>query len=103
VRELDNTIARVVALSGGGEIDVELLQRTRLGSADASPEKQLSKNKLSLRHQVAAYERRVIARTLAAAAGNRTRAARVLGLSRTALFERLKKYELATGLDDAEA
>jgi len=27
----------------------------------------------------------------------------VLGLSRTALFDRLKKYELATGLDDAAA
>jgi two-component system response regulator AtoC len=103
VRELENTIARVVALSGGGEIDVELLQRTRPRPANGSVEKQAAKNKLSLRDQVAAYERRVIARTLAAAAGNRTRAARLLGLSRTALFERLKKYELATGLDDAEA
>jgi transcriptional regulator with GAF, ATPase, and Fis domain len=103
VRELENTIARVVALSGGGEIDVELLQRTRPGPANASPEKPASKNKVSLRDQVAAYERRVIARALAAAAGNRTRAARLLGLSRTALFDRLKKYELATGLDDAEA
>ncbi len=103
VRELENTIARVVALSGGGEIDVELLQRTRPGPANASPEQPASRNKLSLRDQVAAYERRVIARTLAAAAGNRTRAARLLGLSRTALFDRLKKYELATGLDDAVA
>jgi transcriptional regulator with GAF, ATPase, and Fis domain len=103
VRELENTIARVVALSGGGEIDVELLQRTRPGPADASPDKPASSGRLSLRDQVAAYERRVIARTLAAAAGNRTRAARLLGLSRTALFDRLKKYELATGLADAEA
>jgi two-component system, NtrC family, response regulator AtoC len=103
VRELENTIARVVALSGGGEIDVELLQRTRPGPANASPETPASKNKVSLRDQVAAYERRVISRALAAAAGNRTRAARLLGLSRTALFDRLKKYELATGLDDAEA
>ena len=103
VRELENTIARVVALSGGGEIDVELLQRTRPGPADASPEKPASSDRLSLRDQVAAYERRVIARTLAAAAGNRTRAARLLGLSRTALFDRLKKYALATGLDGAQA
>jgi len=103
VRELENTIARVIALSGGGEIDVELLQRTRPGPASASPEKPASRNEPSLRDQVAAYERRVIARTLAAAAGNRTRAARLLGLSRTALFDRLKKYALATGLSDAEA
>jgi len=103
VRELENTIARVIALSGGGEIDVELLQRTRPGPPNASPEKPASRNEPSLRDQVAAYERRVIARTLAAAAGNRTRAARLLGLSRTALFDRLKKYALATGLSDAEA
>jgi transcriptional regulator with GAF, ATPase, and Fis domain len=103
VRELENTIARVVALSGGGEIDVELLRRTLPGTVDASPEKQGSRNKLSLRDQLAAYERRIIARTLAATAGNRSRAAKLLGLSRTALFDRLKKYDLATGLDEAAA
>src|SRR6266481_4205500 len=87
----------------GGEIDVGLLDRTRPGYVDASPEKPGSRNKLSLRDQLAAYERRIIARTLATAAGNRSRTARLLGLSRTALFDRLKKYELATGLDDAAA
>ena len=103
VRELENAIARAVALSGGGEIDVELLQRTRPGTVDASPEKPGSRNKVSLRDQLAAYERRIIGRTLAATAGNRSRAAKLLGLSRTALFDRLKKYDLATGLDEAEA
>jgi transcriptional regulator with GAF, ATPase, and Fis domain len=103
VRELENTIARVVALSGGGEIDVELLQRTRPGTVNASPETPGSRNKLSLRDQLAAYERRIITRTLVATAGNRSRAAKLLGLSRTALFDRLKKYDLATGLDEAEA
>src|SRR3954468_6518728 len=90
VRELENTIARMIAVCGSGEIDLELLKRTRLGSANAAEEKQTSRNKLSLRDQVAAYERRVIARTLAAAAGNRTWAARLLGISRTTLFDRLK-------------
>ena len=103
VRELENTIARVLAMSGGGEIDVELLERTRPRSVDASPEQPEPRKKPSLRDQLAAYERRVIARALAAASGNRSRTARLLGLSRTALFDRLKKYELATGLDDAEA
>jgi len=100
VRELENTIARLVAVSGGGEIDLGLLDRTCPGLADASPEKPAIK--LSLRDQLAAYERRIIERTLAAAAGNRSRAARLLGLSRSALFDRLKKYQLATGLDDAK-
>ena len=103
VRELENTIARIVAVSGGGEIDVDVLERTRLGSVNASAQKPESRSKPSLRDQLAAYERRIIARTLAAAAGNRSRAAKLLGMSRSALFDRLKKHELATGLDDAEA
>jgi two-component system response regulator AtoC len=103
VRELENTIARMVAVCGSGELDLELLERTRLGSVKTSPDKPASRIAPSLRDQLAAYERRIIARTLAAAAGNRSRAAKLLGLSRTALFDRLKKYELATGLDDAAA
>ena len=103
VRELENTIARMIAVCGSGEIDLELLKRTRLGSVNTSPDKPASRIAPSLRDQLAAYEQRIIARTLAAAAGNRSRAAKLLGLSRTALFDRLKKYELATGLDDAAA
>jgi len=103
VRELENAIARIVAVSGGGEIDLDVLERTRLGSVNASAQKPESTSKPSLRDQLAAYEQRIIARTLAAAAGNRSRAAKLLGMSRSALFDRLKKYELATGLNDAEA
>jgi DNA-binding NtrC family response regulator len=50
---------------------------------------------VSLRDQLAAYERRIIARALTAAMGNQSRSARVLGLSRISLFERLRKYKLA--------
>src|SRR3954470_14017317 len=103
VRELENTIARMIAVCGSGEIDLELLKRTRLGSVNTSPDKPASRIALPLRDQLAAYERRIIARTLTAAAGNRSRAAKLLGLSRTALFDRLKKYDLAPGLDDAAA
>jgi transcriptional regulator with GAF, ATPase, and Fis domain len=103
VRELENTIARMVAVCGSGEIDLELLRRTRLGTVQASADKPASRTVPSLRDQLAAYERRIIARTLAAAAGNRSRTAKLLGLSRTALCDRLKKYELSAGLDDAEA
>ena len=93
----------MLAVCGSGELDLELLERTRLGSVKTSPDKPASRTMPSLRDQLAAYERRISARTLAAAAGNRSRTAKLLGLSRTALFDRLKKYELATGLDDAEA
>src|SRR2546428_11112853 len=84
-------------------MDLELRKRPGLGSVNTSPDKPASRIAPSLRDQLAAYERRIIPRTLAAAAGNRSRAAKLLGLSRTALFDRLKKYELATGLADAAA
>jgi DNA-binding NtrC family response regulator len=103
VRELENTIARIVAVSTGGEIDVDVLERSRPGPVNAPAQALESKNTRSLQDQLAAYERRIIARTLTAAAGNRSQAARLLGISRTTLFDRLKKYELATGLDDAGA
>ena len=52
---------------------------------------------LSLREQVDALERSIIARTLAATSGNQSEAARRLGLSRSAFIDRLKKYGFAGG------
>jgi len=52
---------------------------------------------LSLREQVDALERSIIARTLAATSGNQSEAARRLGLSRSSFIDRLKKYGFAGG------
>lgn len=99
MRELENKIARIVAVSGGEEIGLESLERTRIGSAETSPDMQASTNaSLSLREQVACYERRMIVRALQAVDGKQSRAARLLGLSRSTLIGRLKKYELADRL-----
>jgi transcriptional regulator with GAF, ATPase, and Fis domain len=103
VRELENTIARMVAVCGNGEIDLESLKRARLGSVQASPDKPASRIAPSLRVQIAAYERRIIAHTLTTTTDNRSRTTKLLELNHTALYNRLKKYELATGLDDAAA
>src|SRR4051812_10586833 len=102
VRELENTIARIIAVSGGGEIDVDLLERTRPGPISYPAQEPDSPKRRSLGDQLAAYERRIIERTLTAAAGNRSRAAKLLGISRTTLFDRLKAYQLVTGLDEVE-
>jgi DNA-binding NtrC family response regulator len=55
-------------------------------------EKSRSGESRPLRDRLARIERRIIAKALEAVAGNRTEAARRLGLSRAALFDRLKKY-----------
>ncbi len=95
VRELENAIARMVLVSGSREINIDALEGSRL-SAQGAADKPQARERLSLRDQLAAYERRIIARAMTAAMGNQSRAARLLGLSRTSLFERLRKYKLAT-------
>jgi len=98
VRELENTIARMVVVSGSREISLDALEGTRLSVAQGAAEATRPREPLSLRDQLAAYECRIIARAMTAAMGNQSRAARLLGLSRTSLFERLRKYKLATAV-----
>jgi DNA-binding NtrC family response regulator len=92
----------MVVVSGSREIDLDALGGSRLPVAQSAAEGKQSKGPVSLRDQVAAYERRIIARALAAAMGNRSRAARLLGLSRTSLFDRLRKYDLSIAVPDPE-
>jgi two-component system response regulator AtoC len=100
VRELENAVARMVALSGGGEIGLEALaagaagEAARPPSADGAPAAAADEGR-SLREQLDALERDVIARTMTAVAGNQSEAARRLGISRNTLTERLRRYAIA--------
>ena len=98
VRELENTIARMVVVSSSREISVDALEGSRVSVAQGTAEAPRRREPLSLRDQLAWFERRIIARAMTAAMGNQSRAARLLGLSRTSLFERLRKYKLATAV-----
>ena len=105
VRELENAIVRLMALSsGGGEIDLDDLAgdapRTAAAPVAAvSAPVEAPAGRSSLRDQVDAMERSILAQTLAATAGNRSQAARRLGLSRTSVLYLLKKH----GLDGSAA
>jgi len=102
IRQLENAIARMVALGGGGEIPLEAFTgaSSRVAEPGAEP---VPDGTLSLREQVEALERSVIARTLASVAGNQSEAARRLGLSRGSLIDRLKKYGFAGSATDSTA
>jgi len=98
VRQLENVVARMVALSGGGEIGAESFLDTASPvrppePPDASPEASSTAGR-TLREQVEALERQVITRTMTAARGNQSEAARRLGISRNTLTERLRRYEI---------
>ena len=100
VRQLENTIASTVAMSSGGELGVHSLKRaSALASSDAATVEPTECH--SLKDQIEALERSVIARTMAAVGNNQSQAARQLGLSRTCLIERLKKHGLIANAREA--
>jgi two-component system response regulator AtoC len=93
VRELENAIARMVALSGGGEIPASAFDAPAPAAVEPGAEP-AQPGALTLREHLDAVERSLIANTLAELGGNQSAAARKLGLSRSALIDRLKKYGL---------
>jgi two-component system response regulator AtoC len=103
VRQLENTIARLAALAHDSTLTAAdfLEQRGHeapasapLAVAAASEEELPAEGGPSLREQVEAFERGVIARALAATGGNQSEAARRLGTSRVTLIDKIKKYGL---------
>jgi DNA-binding NtrC family response regulator len=84
VRELENALESLVALSSEGALDLSLLPGPALPAA--AP--------LGLKQRVEAYERGLVAEALRTAKGSRTEAARLLGISRVTLHDKLNKYRL---------
>ncbi len=102
VRQLENAVARMVALSATGELGPEALDERAAAVAgevgdegEAEAEAIPAAEGMTLREQLDALERNVIAKTLSATGGNQSEAARRLGVSRTAFIDRLRKYGLS--------
>jgi len=89
VRELRNVIERAVILASGSELTVTELPERLAVLAPMVP-----RESSPMRDRLDDVERRALAEALRAAKGNRTHAARSLGISRRALLYKLKKYKL---------
>jgi transcriptional regulator with PAS, ATPase and Fis domain len=88
VRELRNALERAAILCEGG-----LITADHLALHDDEP--QASEHDTSQSTDLSVVERDMISRVLRECNGNKSKAARRLGLTRTQLYHRLDKYELA--------
>ncbi len=93
VRELRNVIERAVSLAEGNAIDMEQLPEEirfpRTGHLKMSgfPDDTLAK-------EMAAVEKKILERVLARTQNKMVKAAEVLGISRSTLYEKCRRYEI---------
>jgi DNA-binding NtrC family response regulator len=93
VRELGNVIERAAVVAHSGTIREEHLPMDLLEGPRRPARPQL--RPLPLREEMALAERRVIEKALRFTGGNRTQAARLLGIHRTGLHQKLRAYGLS--------
>jgi DNA-binding NtrC family response regulator len=94
VRELFHVLRRAAAMCGGEIIDTpDLPPAVRAHEASAAPEN-VPIERMPLKEAIALLERRMIADALARSGGNRSEAARQLGIGRAQLYLKMEEYGL---------
>jgi two-component system response regulator AtoC len=96
VRELQNFVERLVVLSDGTDVSeqhVRLEQERSLGLTGGS-DHGVESSVISLDAALRRAERQALEKALRKAAGNRALAARILGVSRRALFYKLREHDI---------
>ena len=111
VRELENAVERAVLLSTGSEVPLEALppelvesvrnsrplaglDPSRGSAARVDAERVAANEIVPLKDALAAPEERLLRQALAHNLGNRKRTAAMLGINRTTLFNKMRKYGL---------
>jgi DNA-binding NtrC family response regulator len=97
VRELENLVDRLVVLKGQGIIDPEDLpekMQTTWTPAQPAAAMEIPDEGFCLDIAIRELERELIARALQKADGVKNKAAQLLGIKRTTLIEKLKRYSL---------
>jgi transcriptional regulator with PAS, ATPase and Fis domain len=86
VRELENAIEQAVLFARSTEIRADDLPLPKSGPAKRST--------WNLNEALREYERHLLVEALSRTGGNKKRAAKLLGISRSALYEKLRKYAI---------
>jgi DNA-binding NtrC family response regulator len=95
VREMENVLARAVILTKDQRVTVESLPAKLREPADAGPPAELIPQLPAAGATLKDLERELIAKTLEQCDGNKSRAARRLGISRKAIYEKMQRYGIA--------
>ena len=107
MRELEHALEAAAVYAEGDEIHArdlpiagKVFRKKAEAALDAVPVTGDGAPRAGLRETLEDLERDRLTETLRACAGNRSRAAKALGLSRGALLRRLKRYGLDDGGED---
>jgi two-component system response regulator PilR (NtrC family) len=105
VRELQNILERAVALEAGTLVTPSSLPERVQGPLTATAEEAIDDDAfpttgIDLEARLSSVERRYLERALTAASGNRTQAARLLGITFRSLRYRLAKFGMDDGSDE---
>jgi PAS domain S-box-containing protein len=92
VRELENVIERALNMVSEGLIRPAHLPEYLWEQPVRVAQEVITAKKINLEENMASTEKDLIMLALAESGGNRTRAAQILGISRTNLYEKLRKY-----------
>ncbi len=100
VRELENALARAVIVAAASKIIKDNLPATlSKGNGKSVPESPEEKSKefTSLSKLIEQVEREAIVKALERTDGNKSKAAKLLGISRKSLFNKLRQYNIPLG------
>jgi Nif-specific regulatory protein len=98
VRELKNVIERAVLLTQGDYLDVDDLTLSNLATASESGEYMISRNVYEPL-PLSEIERRHISATLKSTSWNKSKAAEILGIERSTLDRKIRRYEIKRAAD----
>ncbi len=93
VRELENVVERALNIVSSGEIQPAHLPEYLQHCPDPkNPSAENGSPALNMNDNIAGAEKELILKALAETGGNRTKASRILGISRTKLYDRIARH-----------
>jgi transcriptional regulator with PAS, ATPase and Fis domain len=98
VRELENAVERAAVLAKSGFVDAQDIQLRSVSRGEADWTDQIPLTR-GWKTNLALAEKAMIMRALRMAAGNKSKAAEILGIHRRLVYEKMREYEISDAED----